>query len=350
MMTYVLTYHQVIPAFLDFLFPFGRKEYEKDFHFSGFRHEERLDTQHKGLGIPGLGRSGRDIRMCYNLKSVEPSKSQREWPWSIRQIAVYHSFDVDTGVSAWIIVKGSDLMKRRIETASGMRGRRNLNDFDTRFRAFASSLATQLIISSWCAENWRWYINFLEESLQKKTRRTIAGMKFETPVSPVFEKPSRTFTWGSSTTRNEKSSSFFSRSRSQSFSQIFTPTSPRKDFDPPPPPSGPPQPLYMQNNEQIDPDALDLSDLQRVQWIEDKANEALLVLESNMSVLSELNQHYESLMGCEHWDHDINRECRGEISRFHSRITGILSDLQMEVARTKTLIRLIADRKAMVSL
>src|ERR1700731_4228660 len=82
MLTYMLTYYQVMPAYLDFIFPFGLQEYAQDFHFSGFREETHLLLAEKSLQITELGRSGRDMCMCYSLKSVERSEAQ-DWPWSI---------------------------------------------------------------------------------------------------------------------------------------------------------------------------------------------------------------------------------------------------------------------------
>ena len=74
MLTLVFTYHQVLPSFLDFLFPFGNQQYAQDFHFSGFKYEDRFSDADSGLRIPELGWSGRDFQFCYNLKSKEPSK------------------------------------------------------------------------------------------------------------------------------------------------------------------------------------------------------------------------------------------------------------------------------------
>lgn len=56
--------------------------------------------------------------MCYSLKSVEKvddeDLDEAQKPWSARQIATYHSFDVDTGVALWIFVKGNDEIQDRI--------------------------------------------------------------------------------------------------------------------------------------------------------------------------------------------------------------------------------------------
>lgn len=97
MLMTIFSYHQVMPAVLDFLFPFGRQEYAKDFHFSGFRQDTCLAEFERGLQIPELGWSGLGIQLCYGLKSVETSLSQPEWPWSIRQCAIHHSLDLESG-------------------------------------------------------------------------------------------------------------------------------------------------------------------------------------------------------------------------------------------------------------
>ena len=117
MLMSVLTYHQDMPAFMDFLIRLGLQEYPQDFDFSGFRQQTTLSDFDRGLRIPEVGRSGRGYQLCYSLKAVEQSKSQAEWPWSIRQTAIHHSFDVHHGRANWIVIKGDQLMKNRIRLA-----------------------------------------------------------------------------------------------------------------------------------------------------------------------------------------------------------------------------------------
>jgi hypothetical protein len=74
---------------------------------SGFRQENHLNAAERTHKISSLGRSGRDFHMCYNLKSVERYPSASHWLWSIRQMAVYHSFDVETGKTFWIVLKAN---------------------------------------------------------------------------------------------------------------------------------------------------------------------------------------------------------------------------------------------------
>ena len=151
MLVTAFTYHQVMARFVDFLFSFGRQDYPKDFHFSGLYHETHLSDDQPSLSLSDLGRSGIDFKMCYNLKSVESSSSQPQFPWSVRQLAVYHSFDVVTGKSFWTMIKGDALIKRRIKAATEPSSHPNL-DLSTALHSFLVTLTVQLIIFDWCRE------------------------------------------------------------------------------------------------------------------------------------------------------------------------------------------------------
>lgn len=345
MVAYALSYHQAMPSFLDFLFPFGRQEHARDFHFSGFRNETRLDPNRRGLQIPELGRSGREIRMCYSLKSVEESIGQQQWPWSIRQTAVYHSLDIETGVMSWVVVKGNQLIQRRMESVTESRTFRGSNDFNTPVRAFVASLALHLVICDWCGEDWRWYISFLEECLQEKTRRTLA-VPLESVPSTFAEKPSQALTWSTI------SSSIPEKRVYSGLSSIFEKSEPMAPPElpsgPPPPPPGRPSVAPIAVSTSSGPDYggdFSFGDLPRVQHLEDKANEVLLILESNTNVLTELEQHYELVRENCGWPHEVSH---GDFSRFKSRLASIVNDLRMQQSRTKTLLRLIADRKSLL--
>jgi hypothetical protein len=122
-----MTYHQVMPAYLDFMFVFGSQSDANDLRFSGFREQVQLKPHPACLSIPGLGRSGRHYQLCYNLKSVYRKKQSHENvkldEWSIRQAAVYHQFDVEHGTTLWIVTKGGRDLLDRYEELTGSNGR-----------------------------------------------------------------------------------------------------------------------------------------------------------------------------------------------------------------------------------
>jgi hypothetical protein len=368
----VLTHHQVTPAFLDFIFPFGMQEYPQDFYFSGLREETMLKSPPGGLVVPILGRSGREIRVCYNLKSVETLPNNKEWPWSIRQTAVYHSFDVETGKSFWIIVKGNERIRNRIqaETAKESTDPTDLKSFGSVGQAFASALATHLVLCNWCDEEWRWYLNYLENRLQDATRRALAIIidkepsLFEEPIHPEAKSPSSPSIFRSVTERTKRTFSKTSR-RSKSSTELekqkiqvpfaYPPPSflpPPPSGTPPPPPIIPPgMPGAMPNDKRMaDDEAFTFKNLQLVQYFEEKANEVAPVLEANIDILTELKEHYQLIFKSDDFPDEFKLSCKSAISQFEKRINWIITDLQRQKSRTMILKTLLSDRKGLVSL
>lgn len=379
MLMTIFSYHQVMPAVLDFLFPFGRQEYAKDFNFSGFRQDTCLAEFERGLQIPELGWSGLGVQLCYGLKSVETSLSQPEWPWSIRQCAIHHSLDLESGRANWIVIKGNQLMKTRIRSAMKSSRWSEKPSFDTVDRCFAATLAFHLILCEWSGENWRWYINFLDEQFQALTRRTLTSI-VDTPSSPITEEPSsprtprtssRVTTGFSSAGRMRVNTSLSSRisknirvntNLSKPFSEktlIHHDESPRSkfsEFQPQRPVTPPATPPLSQSpftspellHEEVQPE-FSFSDLQKINFIEEKANETLLVLKTNINVLTELRKHYRFIADSEYFSQELKLKCKGELSRFDKRIAVVANDHRMQQSKVETLVRLLDARKSLVN-
>lgn len=347
MLTLVFTYHQVLASFLDFLFPFGNRQHAEDLYFSGFKYEDRFSDIENGLRIPELGWSGRGFHFCYNLKSIEPSKSQPDWPWSIRQSALYHSFDVENGRTNWIIIKGNQLLKKRIKSATGSRDLTETFLFGTVDRAFASTLAIHIIMSEWSGENWRWYINFLEEALQATTRPTLSAMVDPFPSLMADERPSMLAQCANSSTEIDLSSPVLRRPPALAYNFRDQLTSSRKDVSDLDLASQGLQYEILQGQATTYQD-FSFSDLQRIQFISEKVNETLLVLKINVNVLTELRQYYRSVCESDGWPDGLKLKCKGDFSRFERRIIIVEKDLRMQQSRGETLIRLAADRKSLV--
>ena len=163
-----------MPSFLDFVFPFGKQETAQDFYYASLRDDNNISQNSKAIEIPELNRSGSEVRTCYNLRSVEQSEGQAGLPWSIRQSAIYHSFDVITGQSVWINVKGNKLIKNRILEAAASD---TLSKIQSRSAAFSATFAVHLLMCDWAVENWRWYINDLETELGRLTATPLATLE-----------------------------------------------------------------------------------------------------------------------------------------------------------------------------
>ncbi|KAL0253079.1 hypothetical protein SLS55_010529 [Diplodia seriata] len=265
MMSLLFTYNQVIPAFLDFVLTFGRREHAQELHYGGFRSESRLLDS--SMRIPEMGRSGRNFRLCYNLKSVERSPRQTDWPWSVRQTAIHHTFDIVTGRAAWIVVKGDGLMENRVKEATDPSSRAAASQFDTNSRSFASSLNTHLIYIDWAGENWQSYIDFLEDEAQVES------------------------------------------------------------------PDG---------NDEL---GFCFADLQRAQWLEEKTNGAILVININLSVISEMKKFYQELLRADESSDELSMNCVDDVERFLRRASSAENDLRLQKSRAESLVRVLADRK-----
>lgn len=267
-----------MPEFVDFMLAFGISEHSKDFLYSGFRSEMNLSNDCNRLLLPELGRSGREIRLCHILRSVErvdsAGGSQKQWPWVLRPTVTYHSFDAETGKSVWMVVKANDLIRDRIKHSCEDRDLYQPCSDTTLDRSFESTLQTHLVICAWAGENWRWYINFIEERIQELTREVLVEQAEDAPVSFL--------------------------------------------------------------------------DLQKLHYVEEKANEALLVLEANAAVIQELQNFYTNARDA---FKDVSLDPGSVVSAvamFQRHLDVTARDLAMQQARSRMLLKLLADRKSLV--
>ena len=367
MLTLLFTYHQVVPDLIDFLLPFGKRSRAQDFHFTAFRQRTRLEQAARGLQIRELGWSGRDIQICYNLKSVEHSPSQSDRPWSIRHCVINHSFDIETGRITWIMIKGNKLMQQRLVQATSHSGPRRLQDFSSVDRAFVTTLTVHQILCSWITENWRWYINFLEDKCQDISRRTIANEVNLPPELPAnrFKRPptlERT-----QTNKSEKSVlSKFSRTRTHTMDTLASIKEKDKTtlnniiFDEetglsqPLPPGVKPEGVNSPEEDSVQYDEygqqdFSFRDLQDLHFIDKQAGEGSLVIKHVTSVLQQLIQYYQYLCKLNDFPKEIVTRCAEEMSQFEMYIKGIEMDLQIQAARIETLQRSTSDCKALVN-
>lgn len=170
MLLRILSYHQVMMHYLDFLSVFGSQSEQRDLRFSGFKEHSFLSSRRSSQEIQSLGRSGRQYQMCFNLKGVSCLTPKEKVPkrklWSIRQAAFHHQFDIKTGTTLWIIAKGDLELKNRIEDMTGPFGKAEDRAFGTVEESFKTSLAVHLLQCHWSTENWRWYIQCLEAIME----------------------------------------------------------------------------------------------------------------------------------------------------------------------------------------
>lgn len=184
MLTRLMTYHQFTPRFLEFLFLFGQRSNAHDLRYSGFREQTNLEAPSPGQKLPALGRSGRNFQLCYNLKRPEnlsPTGTPlRDQEWSIRPAAILHYFDIESGGTVWMVIKRDLELKESIQELTGPSGRAEDRSFATPDQSFRSSLTIHTLFVHWATSNWRWYIQFLEETIDEEVRAISVRLIFLT--------------------------------------------------------------------------------------------------------------------------------------------------------------------------
>lgn len=171
MLTRIFSYHQVNPAYLDFISVFGlfadkdsRRFSGRALRFTGFRPLNPSCLQLSSLA--SHGRSGRSYALCYNMKRVAKDPGQKLW--SIQQAAFYHQFDVENGDALWIsTLSDHEELKRKVEELTHERlGSLEDRSYGNVLESFRSSLGVHLTYSRWSTGGWRWYVESLEDQIE----------------------------------------------------------------------------------------------------------------------------------------------------------------------------------------
>lgn len=88
--------------------------------------------------------------------------------------------------------------------------------------------------------------------------------------------------------------------------------------------------------------------IQDLQHWQDKANEAVMVLEANIEILKTLRSFYSDLINRKDFPKRLKDACEDEVHYFLSQLDEIINDFHMQISRARTLVRIINDRKELV--
>lgn len=346
----ILGYHQITPGFLSLVFPFGRQQHAQC-HFGGLRDSSRLTPLDRGLAVPELQRSGRNIELCYSLKSAEVANDP-DRPWSIRQCSVYHSYDLETANSTWLTVKGNDSMRQLIESQSSKEQSRLSKLFADDYGVFKVTLATHVAICTWAVDGWHWFINYLESKLQASTRpalavdvahqlptsATMASSTLDTPKPPM--KFSRQTSWlakGSAAVKRSLTLRTMSRPAPSILSghACFAEPAEMTALEPA-------EPDYVIEHE------FSFDDLQDVHFLEESVDEALEVIRTNTKVLRELQGSYAAFAESKDCPSELLNSCQPQLHRFNKKMDSLCSELVQQENRLCALSRLLVSRRNLV--
>lgn len=175
------SYQQVSPVLIDMMASFGKQYRPADFHSVSFTQDDLpKPAQGSNLAIPEIGRSGWELRHCYKLHGLE--QSDFDGKWTMRQTAIYHSFDRENGRAFWLTIKANNEIRDRVKDGIQSLDVMKATCMNTLGSSFMACLATHLVTIDWCAEGWRWQIGDVE----KQTRETLVRVK-STRVEPLAD-------------------------------------------------------------------------------------------------------------------------------------------------------------------
>lgn len=171
----LFSFNQIMPGYLELIFLFGESMEANDLKFSAFREQTSLKPLRSGL--EHLRRSGQKYELCYNIKTVSrkdlPASARlRMGPrteWYVEQAGIFHKFDVKFGTTFWTFTSGSSDLEDRFKEVTDQNDRPEDRSFDTPVAAFRSSLAIHAAMVNSASESWRWYLQWLDEEIEKAT-------------------------------------------------------------------------------------------------------------------------------------------------------------------------------------
>lgn len=372
MLHYLCSYEQVSPILIDVLTSFGRQKAPLGFHSASFCQDDLTKSSQSALvEIPEFGRSGWELRHCYKLHGLEVSSPNSKAKWTMRQTAIYHSFDMETGRAMWLAVKANNEIRDRIKEGTESLEAMRASSFSTPGSLFVACLTTHLIAFDWCTEGWRLQLGDIESDV----RETLVKVK-STPLEPLGDELNftpRLITAATMPSLRDREDSVISRQDTlqtrNSPIQAFNATKARitnlcTAMRPIKPETGaeknreinPLQDAQADQREMISKHleklkAFSFAEFQKLNFFTGKLQEAKLAMYLNAGVLRNTREYYRQRYQSAQFPSTIKNfsEPNESFEHFIQRVTSLEQDLEADTARTEALILLIEDGKRLVS-
>jgi len=368
-----------MPSFLDFVLMF--KNRARPLLRALFRHESYLDRDSPQLDPVDPRRSGMQIQHAFNLLSVERATDSHERnPWPLRQFALYHSFDISSGRTLWIFLKGNQMMARRFLDATKTHRLLKPSVITTPEASFVATLQVQTMVMDWCAESWGEYIEYLEDKLSAiSVDAKVASVEDMTSKAAMDHNFSRRGTLASVVHRGSSLGP-----QSQTSSPRSPPASPGRPFQRSPSGFatairrmsglirqqsggfadekagtlecglGPAEDEASDTDEAQHLEDLDkkfaFKNFQQLNFLGDDVGQALAAIDQNKGVLQEIEEQYRAVITSHAFTTHIKIEsCEGDLSAFFRRTRSLSRDLGIHHGRLSALSRGLENDKVTVS-
>ncbi|KAJ4317350.1 hypothetical protein N0V84_007407 [Fusarium piperis] len=350
----------VDPSFLDFVFSFGSTEEPLDYHMTGFNCNDTLDVaDERLLDIPKLGRSGRELRVQYLLRSLERGTQPGTTMGNIRQMAVYHTFDLVTGKALWVNIKANDLMETRLKEATAEFPELGSKAMDSLAGSFAATLAVHMVHMEWCDEDWRECINEIERKIRKiLTKAQTARIDYQPKgAKPVWTRASTMHT--SKTLSSDFPEKMISASPSWK-KKAWHSVRPLDSCD-----DAGDGPVAFStaslshllreagngDGDQIDRlvvlDTFSFEEVQQLHYFGELLENFRLVMTLNDQTLQDIAENYQDLWDRDPFPKEIKNSCEKELASFLRSIHRIRRNLQIRTAQVKSLMVWLQEGKAL---
>ena len=248
----------------------------------------------------------------------------------------------------WIIIKGDTLIQDRLQSATTDSNTAEMSSFQTLPRAFASTLLTQLLICEWAVENWDAYLVDIEARQHEKAKAVLSN---NMDIRPQIVREARTNPLANpKRTGTELSAKSFISAITLKRTKTAEPHEKTRYEENEPDRSfsgleaGPEQSTVPESNVTFSAEfdlrgqkEFSFCDLQELQSISDKINEAALVLGLDISVFSQLLHYYEATTDLEAFPRQIATDCKEQILAFSAQLNTHIHHLQNCMARFRTL-------------
>ncbi|KAK7993274.1 hypothetical protein PG989_006655 [Apiospora arundinis] len=223
-------------------------------------------------------------RFRYIERSADPTPI-----WVIRQLVVYHAFDVINGKALWITVKGTEETKKHVYSEfsdnSGMRP----NSAEGTPANFNATLRMQLLSLNPAMKSPLDTKPHNEAVLEDIRLQTFRRENINAPPPPsAVETLLSTIRTGVSRLLSRRG-----KSSSPQTEQLNT---------------------YQQR------DWFSFSMMQRLQEITETIQESVLAVDMNATVLRDVKAYYEKLMNSKDMPSEIKSECKPEVGRFLQKV------------------------------
>jgi hypothetical protein len=345
MMAYLFTHHQIMARFLDFWCSFIYRETPHS--FTHFRNEDYLGSQHHQPGMSAMGRSGIRIQHCFNLLGIERSRNKKGW--ELRQTAAYHSYDLIEGRTLWVVLKGDNTMRKRLESTTEESIKKRDAPLHSVHASFAQTLTDHLLIMQWCVENWESYADGLEHKYT-----SLSGVADHAPVDDLAEdiaiikqrekmeihpgSPVRQQTGGLA--KSPESPGFVRRLSMKVTTGFSTVT----QLEPPP---------RKVEHLRIE-DLVQFDKLQSLSSLAKSLGEAISAITQNRRVLAQVKEYYRELVNSEGFKRHVPKStmklCKQAASEFVMKIGRLEDDLANYEGNLTTILHGVERTETMVSL